>query len=145
MAKVIHHYGGGLSPERAEIARLAEWMDGSDGRRTLGGAMVIGRKGGYFVGREWRRIDAAPVIVPEQGWVTWDRRFRVSAPPGSAVVPLGTIAGLRSPAQPPLTYLAGGQPAVVIPGNKPQAAGFSADSPARAEFMELKSAMLRLG
>lgn len=144
LAAVIRHYGGGHSPERAEIARLADWMDGREGRRTLGGAMVIGRKGFYFVGREWQRIAAAPSVVPEQGSIVWDRRFRVWAPPGSQVVALGQVPGLRSLSPPPFAYLAGGQPALVPPGLKPQAVGFSGDQPVRAEFLELKAATLRL-
>jgi tRNA(Ile)-lysidine synthase len=57
---IINTHGGGQSPERAEIERLAEWVGGQGAGRSLGGAVFRRSEGDIRVSQEvGRRIPAS--------------------------------------------------------------------------------------
>ena len=50
------------------------------------------RQKSFWIAREAGRIYPRPLIVPESGTALWDRRFRITAPPGARVSPAGRRA-----------------------------------------------------
>ena len=112
LARVIGHYGGGGSPERDEVLRLAETMADVASRWTLGGAVIWARKDRFLIGREAARIAAGPVIVPQSGEVLWDRRYRVSAPAGTVVLPASRVPAFRNTSAAPPAFRQS-EPAVI--------------------------------
>ena len=112
LARVIGHYGGGGSPERDEVLRLAETMADVASRWTLGGAVIWARKDRFLIGREAARIAAGPVIVPQSGEVLWDRRYRVSAPAGTVVLPASRVPAFRNTSAAPPVFRQS-EPAVI--------------------------------
>jgi tRNA(Ile)-lysidine synthase len=115
LGAVITHFGGGATPERAELERLAAAMAaGTLSRRTLGGALVWRRQASILIGREPARIDPRPVAVPQAGALVWDRRYLVTAPPGSAVLP-AVVSGVPRPSRAVPAVVFGAQPVVKLP------------------------------
>ena len=83
-------------PDREERGDFLNWINGpSAGRRTLGGALFVKREEIFVVGREAGRIANVPEVVPASGFVVWDGRFRVEAPPGATVVAVGVLQGIE--------------------------------------------------
>ena len=112
-------YGGGKMPEPAELELLAAWFAlGRNGRRTLGGAIIARRTREMLIGREPGRIDPAPVIVPASGKLMWDKRFEISAAPGSPIVPAFLAAKLAPPTNLP-AFVRDSLPAI-LPWASPQ-------------------------
>jgi tRNA(Ile)-lysidine synthase len=130
LARVIGHYGGGGSAERDELLRLLEAMAASASRWTLGGAVIWARRDRFLIGREAARIATAPVIVPQAGEVLWDRRYRVSAPAGTVVLPALRVPGFRSSSSAPAIFRQA-EPAILRPNGT--IAAF------RACFLDMKS------
>lgn len=112
LARVIGHYGGGTSPERDELLRLSQAMATASSRWTLGGAVIWARKDRFLIGREAARIAAGPVSVPQSGEVLWDRRYRVSAPAGTAILPALRVPAYHSTSAAPPVFRQS-EPAVI--------------------------------
>lgn len=113
---LIGRFGGGKLPEPAELGLLCGWLSlEQQGRRTLGGAIIVRRKREILIGREPGRIDPQPVTVPTSGTLVWDGRFDITAAPGSQVRPAGWIGpqprrdGLPAFVQASLPVLDGGR------------------------------------
>ena len=128
--QLIGHYGGGASPERAELQRLAQALAALPARRTLGGAVIWPRRGLVHVGREAGRISAAPVTVPEAGEVLWDRRYLVLAAPGTQVLPRLQVPGYRPACAAPAMFQRA-EPVVLTPDGS--IAGF------QSRFLDMNS------
>lgn len=127
---IIQHYGGGPSPERAELARLVRWLDdGSVPRCTLGGAIAGRRKREFWVTREAARIDPVPRRIGSEGRTIWDGRFLVTGPKGTMVGPAGSGLPLWTEGTP--VYARRSCPEIVLP------AGVA--SGVRVEFLRLQS------
>jgi hypothetical protein len=74
----IRRYGGGMRPERSELARLAAALSSeAAARHTLGGAIIAPRKREIVFGREPARIDATPLSLSDG--MIWDNRFCIRA------------------------------------------------------------------
>ncbi len=95
LQQLIRLYGAGNRVDPSELDGISAWILG-DGlqHRTLGGAVMAGRKHSIVFGREAGRVSAVPTLVPESGEVLWDGRFMVKAPPGSQVVAVANLTGL---------------------------------------------------
>jgi hypothetical protein len=52
--------------------------------------------------------------VPQAGQLVWDRRYLVTAPPGSAVLP-AAVSGVPRPSRVVPTVVLGAQPVVKLP------------------------------
>jgi tRNA(Ile)-lysidine synthase len=125
-----------------EIRKLSDWLrqDNADQpRRTLAGFLMAKRQDHTAVVREWSRIAAEPVLVPVSGVVTWDRRFTISAPPGSTICAAGNMKGLKRPPDLPY-YVFAGLPAVTSPG---QPAGLPQFPPNSGENSEIRCQVLK--
>ena len=92
-AKLVARAGSGASLSVNELERLVGLL-GTGGRRTLGGALIAARLRDVIVVREAGRIAADWVEVGKPGVLDWDRRFRITAPPGSHVGPVLLAPGL---------------------------------------------------
>ena len=98
---LVARYGARGVPEPHERQLLAEWLQSGDGaRRTLGGAEIAQRRKSVLFGREPGRISAVPLIIPANGKALWDRRFAISAPAGSNIVPSASLRQSRRPELP---------------------------------------------
>ncbi|MCB2056805.1 MAG: tRNA lysidine(34) synthetase TilS [Novosphingobium sp.] len=135
LGRIIAHYGGS-TPERGELERLAPIMAERPSRRTLGGALIWARGGDFMVGREPGRIDPAPVVVPSTGWILWDKRFKVTAPPGAAILPAGTTAYLRTDRSLPRSVRLA-EPVVRLPDGRLGLAAEWADQGVLAQFVRI--------
>lgn len=117
---------------------MAEALDAPGTRRTLGGALVWARKSEILVVREAGRISEQPVVVPEEGTVLWDQRFRVTAPAGSAVFPARLVPLIvEAEDVPHVVQLA--QPVVQWRGQPPQMAGSDPAKPVHARFEPIRT------
>jgi tRNA(Ile)-lysidine synthase len=135
LGDVIAHFGGGGTPERAELERLAEAMAaGTLSRRTLGGALAWRRQASILIGREPARIDPRPVAVPAAGQLVWDRRYLVTAPPGSAVLP-AAVSGVPRPSRDVPAVVFGAQPVVKLPDGSMVLAPSRPDGGVTARFV----------
>ena len=95
---VLAAAGDGQRPERANVEAIATWLsDGRENRRSANGAIVSARRHVVEVMREPGRIRSRFVETPETGLVVFDDRFKVSAPPGSKVGPMGPPPLLKRP------------------------------------------------
>lgn len=137
---LIRHFGGGRTPEPAELGLLVEWLSlKRQGRRTLGGAIIVRRKRNILIGREPGRIDTAAAIVPEGGRLVWDGRFEIIAPPGSQVIP--AVAAERQPRRKDLpAFVQEGLPVLLEPGKAALKWYHQADGVPWARFRQLNSA-----
>jgi tRNA(Ile)-lysidine synthase len=88
LARLISRVSGETSLEASALKRLSEGLS-IEGRRTLGEALIAVRVGDVLVTREAGRIAGNWVHIGPSGSVVWDRRYRVTAPAGSAVAPIG--------------------------------------------------------
>jgi tRNA(Ile)-lysidine synthase len=135
LGDVIAHFGGGGSPERAELERLAAAMAGGTlSRRTLGGALAWRRQASFLIGREPARVDPRPVAVPQAGQLFWDRRYLVTAPPGSAVLP-AAVSGVPRPSRDVPAVVFGAQPVVKLPDGSLVLAQMRPDGGVTARFV----------
>ena len=135
LGTVIAHYGGSGSPERAELERLAEAVTaGTLSRRTLGGALAWRRETSIHIGREPARIDPRPVAVPAAGQIVWDRRYLVTAPPGSTVFP-AAVSGVPRPSRDVPAVVFGAQPVVKLPDGSMVLAPARPDGGVAARFV----------
>ncbi len=92
LQRLILTFGAGFRAQPGELDHLARWiMAMENSRRTLGGAVVAGRRASILIGREWARISPVPALVPDSGMTVWDGRFQVQAPPKSEIVPVGNL------------------------------------------------------
>jgi tRNA(Ile)-lysidine synthase len=102
-------------PEREHRQNLLAWMSSDElGRRTLGGVVFAKRKAALVMAREAGRIDPAPVVIPPEGEVIWDGRFRITGPAGAVIQPLGTWGDVPHKEIPQFLRL--GLPAAMIDG-----------------------------
>jgi tRNA(Ile)-lysidine synthase len=115
-------FGAGEGVSGAERDRLFAWLQNpSSKRRTLGGVVFAIAKGQVSMMREVARI--ADLDVPEGGEIEWDKRFRLRAPFGSRIVPLGRSGHFkRDPRLPALVQQ--GLPCVLV-DEKPVAVEFT--------------------
>jgi tRNA(Ile)-lysidine synthase len=113
LAELVRQVGGGHSFEASSQKRLVDGLS-VEGRRTLGGALVAVRKKDVLVAREAGRIACNWVAIGQSGSVIWDRRFKVTAPPGSAVKPIGRALIIQRPKGVP-GYVYTGCPMVKLP------------------------------
>ncbi len=90
---LVARAGSGASLTVNELERLLGFL-GTGGRRTLGGALIAARFREVIVVREAGRITPDWAEVGDSGVLVWDRRFRVTAPPGSHVGPVLLAPGL---------------------------------------------------
>lgn len=113
--RAIQTCGGGKTQLR-ERFNLRQWLDGTESsRRTLGGAVFVKRKVDILIGREPARILHTPLVIPESGRAVWDKRFEISAPAGTEVVPAGCVESLTRRRDIP-AFIQAGLP-VVMAGN----------------------------
>lgn len=137
LGRLVQHFGGASAkPERAELERLATWVEGDGPGCTLGGAIVVRKGKSLLIAREPGRIDPAPVRVPASGAVVWDRRFAVTAPPGSEVMPAGLVPGHRSTHAVP-DVVRRGEPAVRLPDGTIRAVAYDPKPPVHASFLPI--------
>jgi tRNA(Ile)-lysidine synthase len=81
ISRLAEAFGGGQRPLRlARIEDLHRVLTGGARAATLGGCVFAVRGPALRVAREFGRIDAAPVPLPEHDALVWDGRFSVSAP-----------------------------------------------------------------
>ena len=91
---LIQCFGVGNRVDPGELDHISSWIrGGGQSRRTLGGAVIAGRKEILVVGREAGRISNAALQVPSSGEILWDGRFAIVALPHSQVVAAGKIKG----------------------------------------------------
>ena len=151
LGTVIAHFGGGGTPERAELERLAEAMAaGTLSRRTLGGALawrrqasiLIGARAGTHRSATRRRTGGGPArLGPALSGHGAARlggasRRRVR---GAAALTRRAGGGVRCPA--------GGETAGRKHGSGPGAAGWGSDCPLRRLSCRLRhgNAVVMLG
>jgi tRNA(Ile)-lysidine synthase len=102
-------------PERAELERLAAWIESETGtRRSLGGLLFARRRQALLVGREPGRIAPEWMALPASGAMVWDNRFHVMGPAGLRVGPVILDRTLQRPRGLP-HWLWQGLPAVKLP------------------------------
>ena len=108
---------GGAAPLREQLRVLVGQLRGAlPFRRTVAGGLIAARTHDVIICREAGRI-RPEVIVPAGGTVLWDGRFRISAPPGTVVRPVGrkdAFAALCCP-----SYVVAALPRVHVAGNGP--------------------------
>lgn len=96
LSLAVQAAGNGTPPDAGGLESIALWLQqGSQGRRSLNGAIVSARQHVIEVMREPARIRDRWVAVPDDGRLVFDGRFDVSAPPGSLVGPVGQPAVLK--------------------------------------------------
>ena len=151
LGTVIAHFGGGGTPERAELERLAEAMAaGTLSRRTLGGALAWRRQASILIGREpgthrsatRRRTGGGPARLGpalsghRAAWLGGASRRRVRC---AAALTRRAGGGVRCPA--------GGETAGRKHGSGPGAAGWGSDCPLRRLSCRLRrgNAVVMLG
>jgi tRNA(Ile)-lysidine synthase len=100
--------GDGQMAERASLDMLSQWIaEGRESRRSIGGAIVGARRHVVEVMREPGRIRAKFLTVGAEGFTEFDGRFRVIAPVGAWVGPMGPPPLLKRPKDvPALAFLA---------------------------------------
>jgi tRNA(Ile)-lysidine synthase len=136
LRNIVEAYGGGQSPERAELERLAAWMISGNPARTLAGALFCRKRRYFLVAREAARINPAPVEIGQTGSVVWDRRFQVYAPPGSVVVPARAVPDHESRYLLPVEVRQT-EPVVRLPDNAYTPVAYHREAPAYAEFLSI--------
>ncbi|MGL6183343.1 MAG: hypothetical protein ACRC2G_14305, partial [Aestuariivirga sp.] len=87
-----------------------------------------------LIGREPARIDPRPVAVPAAGQLVWDRRYLVTAPPGSAVLP-AAVSGVPRPSRDVPAVVFGAQPVVKLPDGSMVLAPARPDGGVTARFV----------
>jgi tRNA(Ile)-lysidine synthase len=114
VAAVIASVGGAPYPPRLEgVERLLqELRAGLAGGRTLGGCLIVPRRGRVLVCREPEAV-AASVAAPPGERTSWDGRFVLRLPPGAPPglslgaggAAQGAAEGVPAPARPTLPVL----------------------------------------
>lgn len=128
LSRAIMTCGAGVRPERADVLRLAAVTGGSAPfRRSLGGALVVGRKRELLVGREPGRIAPGPLVIPAGGVVLWDGRFRVTGPAGATVRAAGALRPAQDTRLP--DFVLAGLPVVKMAQQGPFFPQFHSESP----------------
>jgi tRNA(Ile)-lysidine synthase len=98
LAWVMRVAGDGQAAERATLAAIAAWItEGRESRRSANGAIVCARRHVIEVMREPARIRSRFVTVDAQGEAEFDGRFRIAAPAGAMVGPMGVPPQLKRP------------------------------------------------
>ncbi len=93
--KLVGLFGSVGAVDPHELAQVAEWIGrGETTRRTLGGAVIAGRKHTLVFGREPGRISPLVAVVPETGKMLWDGRFEILARPGTQVVAAAAVTNM---------------------------------------------------